>query len=179
MPPVQIEDLNRILEFGTLHGKIEGWVLQTSYKGGQQIKVYTTESYKNNAINTALRIRARKLMQYVYKTHNPQTSPDFRAYIKGTYLNTIYLYRAGTIRIKAKYLNIAVTDWYEIKKRGSLTWLYQGTLAQDQYFDFEDAELHQYWIDCYRNSNLFSSIEIKTVNDAYDIAAYYDTLFGL
>ena len=178
-PDVSIDDLNLILELGTLHGKVEDFVCQTSNKGSQQIKIYSEEVYAKNSVNTALRIRARTIFSYVMQNWNPQTDHNFREKIKETYLETIYLFFAGTIELKAQYFLILQPATYKFVNRTTELIIYQGVIHPDQVMSYEETDKTQYWIDCYLSDQLFSSLQIRTVNNDFNIQEYYNNLFGL
>lgn len=187
--PITIEDINKLMEFSTLHGKIDGWVLQTSH-GSQQIKVYSDINYSNNAINTALRIRSRKILQYLMTHYNPQTTPNFKEIIINLYYSTIYLLPVGTIKLKAKYFRIFYTDTYLIQYQDSSfdssfddsfggKLIYNGILHPSSIISYEENEELESNLQCFQNNKLKSSINVKTVNELFDITNYYNILFGL
>ena len=176
---VTIDDINKIMDLATLHGRIENWVFQTSYKGSQQIKIVTSESYLHNNINTALRIRARSIMSYAMKLHNPSVDDDFSGTIKNLYLNTIYLFYIPTITIKAKYLNITKIGSYTILRSDSPYPIYSGIISPDQSFSFDETQEKEFTLYCYQNGVIIHSIDIKTVNETFDINIFYNDLFNL
>lgn len=176
---VTIEDLNYIIEFGTLHGRIDNFICQTSNKGSQQIKVYTTETYKENSVNTALRIRGRAIFSYTMKSWNPQIDDNFRDKLKSIYDDTIYLFFQGQIVLKSQYFKINCPATYSFYNRKTSEIIYDGYLGPDQAMIFTEESIDQYHIDCYLGSTLYSSVEIKTVSELFDIKAYYYNLFEL
>ena len=176
--PVTIDDLNVLMEFGTLHGKIENYVCQTSNSGSQQIKIYSDDTYKNNAVNTALRIRVREIFAHAMSTWNPQIHDDFRERLESFYMTTIYLFFVGTIQLKARYFQITQSYTYKFLYRSSSDLIYEGPLSPDQYLEFTENDILQDHIDCYRDNQLFNSIEIKTVSIDFDIRQYYKDLFS-
>ena len=187
--PVTIEDLNKLMEFNTLHGTIHDWLLQISH-GTQQIKVYSDINFSNNSINTALRIRSRKILQYLMTLYNPQTTSNFKEIIRYFYYSTIYVLPLGTIKLKAKYFRITYTDPYLIKYQDSSfdssfdnsfseRIIYDGILSPSSIIFYTENEELVSNLQCFQNNRLKSNINIKTVNELFDIAYYYNTLFGL
>jgi hypothetical protein len=176
---VTIEDLNYIMEFGTLHGRIDNFICQTSFGGSQQIKIYTSDTYKENAVNTALRIRARAIFSYTMKSWNPQVDDNFRDKLRSIYEDTIYLFYLGQIILKAQYFKIFAPASYTFINRTTQEIIYDGSFGPDQCMIFNEDTETQYCIDCYLGSNKFSSVEIKTVSELFDIKSYYYNLFGL
>lgn len=175
---VTVEDLNYILEFGTLHGKIDNLICQTSCSGSQQIKIYSSETYQKNGVNTALRIRARSIFSYVMKSWNPQIDTNFREKLSEIYLNTVYLFYTGTVALKAQYFEILQPATYTFINRSSEMIIFDGVLRPNQIFYYTETEETQYWLDCYLNSQLFNSLEIKIVNSEFDIKNFYENLFS-
>ena len=176
-PEVTIQDLNYILEFGTLHGKVDNFVCQTSRLGTQQIKIITDLTYKENATNTALRIRARSIFSYAMSSWNPQTHDNFRSLVKELYDQTIYLFFTGTITLKAQYFQIYVNKFYTFVNRTTEEIIYSGFFAPNQFMEFIENSETQYFIDCYYSSEVVSSLEIKVVSPEFNISQYYKDLF--
>jgi len=176
---ITIDDINKILDLATLHGRIENWVFQTSTKGSQQIKIVTSESYQHNNINTALRTRARRIMSYAMRNHNPANDSDFSDFIKDLYLNTIYLFYTPTITIKAKYLNITEKKSYSIFRSDFPDPIYTGIMSPSQSFTFKETQEKNFSLTCFQNGEVLHSIDIKTVNEMYDISKFYNKLFNL
>lgn len=177
--PITIDDINKILDMATLHGRIENWVFQTSSQGSQQIKIVTADSYTHNNINTALRTRARRIMSYAMRNHNPATDLNFSAYIKNLYLNTIYLFFTPEVTIKAKYLNITQKDSYSIFRSDFPEPIYTGIISPSQSFTIQESQETDFSLICYQNGEVLHSIDIKTVNQMYDITKHYNKLFNL
>lgn len=177
--PINIDEINKILDLATLHGRIENWVFQTSTKGSQQIKIVTSDSYTHNNINTALRVRARRIMSYSMRNHNPSNDIDFSDYIKDLYLNTIYLFYTPDITIKAKYLNITKKNSYTIYRSDFPEPIFTGIISPTQSFTFQELQETDFSLTCYQNGEVLHSIDIKTVNEMYDIIKFYNKLFNL
>jgi len=177
--PIILDDINKILDLATLHGRIENWVFQTSNNGSQQIKIVTSESYLHNNINTALRTRARRIMSYAMRNHNPANDTNFADTIKELYLNTIYLFYTPTISIKAKYLNITAKESYSIFRSDFPEPIYSGIISPDQSFTFQEIQEKDFSLICFQNGEVLHSIDIKTVNEMYDITKFYNKLFNL
>ena len=176
---ITLDDINKILDLATLHGRIENWVFQTSTKGSQQIKIVTSESYLHNSINTALRTRTRRIMSYSMRNHNPANDTNYSEFIKDLYLNTIYLFYTPTISIKAKYLNITKKDSYTIFRSDSPEPIYTGIISPDQSFTFQETQEKVFSLICFQDGEVLHSIDIKTVNEMYDITKFYNKLFNL
>ena len=174
---VTLEDLNYIMEFGTLHGKVDNFVCQTTHMGTQQIKIVSDDTYKENAVNTALRIRARSIFSFAMSSWNPQTDHDFRDKIRNLYDQTIYLFSVGQVVLKAQYFNIRLSDHYVFKNRTTSAVIFSGYVSPNQSLNFTESAVDQYFIDCYRNDVIFFSIELKTVPAEFDISNYFKELF--
>lgn len=174
---VNLEDLNYIMEFGTLHGRIENFVCQTTNGGTQQIKVITSTTYKENAVNTALRIRARSIFSYCMSSWNPQVDDNFRDKLRSIYDETIYLFFTGQVILKAQYFKITLNDFYVFKNRSTEEIIYSGYVAPDQALLFTENTETKYFIDCYLNETLKSSLELKTVPAGFNISDFYKNLF--
>ncbi len=176
---ITVEELTKLMEYGTLHGRVENWVLQTSRGNSQQLKIYTPESYRTNSINTCLRKRMRAIFSFAMSQYNPKTDPEFTAFIRSLYLSTIYLFPIGTIEIKAKYLSISFFSIYEIKEKDSGTVIYYGFLSPRDFITFEESESREFTLQCYRNELLIHEIDIKIVDATFNIDFYYNNLFNL
>lgn len=176
---ITIEDINKILDLATLHGRMENWVFQTSKSGSQQIKIVTSESYLHNLLNTALRIRARRIMSYAMKLYNPALDSNFSNSIKELYLNTIYLFFISTVKVKAKYLKITTRGYYVIYRSDQPDPIYSGYIDPDQSISFEVPTASEFALTCYQNDEFLHSIDIKVVDEMFDITKFYNKLFGL
>ena len=176
---ITVEELTKLMEYGTLHGRIENWVLQTSRGNSQQIKIYTPESYQKNSINTCLRTRMRAIFSFVMSQYNPKIDPQFTTFIRQLYLSTIYLFPIGEIEFKAKYLNISFESIYEIKEKDTGSVIYYGFLSPRDVITFEEPESREFTLQSYRNELLIHEIDIKFVSESYNIDFYYKNLFNL
>jgi len=176
---VTVEQLTKLMEYGTLHGRVENWVLQTSKGNSQQLKIYSEESYRHNSVNTYLRSRMRAIFKFAMSQYHPKTDPEFSSYIRQLYLSTIYLFPIGTFDLKTKYLNISFSSIYEIREKESQVILFSGFLSPRDVITFEETESREYTLQCYRNENLIHELDIKIIDESFNIIFFYANLFNL
>ena len=176
---ITVEELTKLMEYGTLHGRVENWVLQTSKGNSQQLKIYSEESYRHNSVNTCLRARMRAIFKFAMSQYHPKTDPEFSSYIRQLYLSTIYLFPIGTFDLKTKYLNISFSSIYEIREKESQEILFSGFLSPRDVITFEETESREYTLQCYRNENLIHELDIKIIDESFNIIFFYANLFNL
>ena len=176
---ITIEELTKLMEYGTLHGRGENWVLQTSKGNSQQLKIYSEESYRHNSVNTYLRSRMRAIFKFAMSQYHPKTDPEFSSYIRQLYLSTIYLFPIGTFDLKTKYLNISFSSIYEIREKESQVILFSGFLSPRDVITFEETESREYTLQCYRNENLIHELDIKIIDESFNVIFFYANLFNL
>ncbi|RLC50846.1 MAG: hypothetical protein DRH79_07015 [Candidatus Cloacimonadota bacterium] len=176
---LKIEDINPIMEFATLHGRIENWVFQTSVGGSQQIKIVKKHTYDHNEVATALRIRARAVMRYAMRHFNPSVDTCYSDFIKAVYLDTIYLFIVPEVFIKTQYLNITHQATYTIYRSDQTEPIYKGILDPRQSFILTIPDTGDLSITCYKDTALIHSINIRMVSESYDIERFFDDMFEL
>ncbi|NQV17196.1 MAG: hypothetical protein HQ534_01440 [Armatimonadetes bacterium] len=176
---ITVEELTKLMEYGTLHGRVENWVLQTSFKNSQQLKIYSEESYRTNSINTCLRTRMRAIFSFAISHYNPKTDPEFISFIRELYLSTIYLFPIGSIEFKAKYLNITFSAIYVIVEKDSGITIFTGALSPRDFITFEETDPRDLTLQCFRNSTLIHEIDIKIIDESFNVSLFYNNLFNL
>jgi len=176
---ITLEDLLPVLEFSTLHGRIENWVFQTSIGNSQQIKIITSETYTPNTVSTDLRIRARAIMSYCMGHFNPAIDSIYSDFIKDVYLDTIYVFKIPNALIKTRYLNILKQDTYIIYRSDQVDPIYKGILNPNQSFMIEIPNETDLVLTCYKDTVLIHSINLKMVSDTFNIERFFDELFNL
>ena len=176
---IKIEDLLPVLEFSTLHGRIENWVFQTSNGNSQQIKIIRPNTYQANQVSTSLRIRARAIMSYCMGHFNPAVDPIYSDFIKDVYLDTIYVFPIPNALIKTRYLNIKAQGMYTIFRSDEVDPIYNGILKPDQTFLVEVPNESDLVLSCYKDTLLVHSITLKMVAANFDIAQFFNELFEL
>ena len=176
---ILIEDLLPVLEFATLHGRVENWVFQTSIGNSQQIKIITRDTYAPNRVSTDLRIRARAIMRYCMRHFNPAVDSIYSDFIKDVYLDTIYVFQIPNAYIKTRYLNIKKQDTYTIYRSDEVDPIYQGILNPKQSFIVEVPDASNLILTCYKGTVLIHSINLKMVDENFDIVRFFDDMFEL
>ena len=176
---ITVEQLTKLMEYGTLHGRIENWVLQTSKGNSQQLKIYSEESYRHNSENTCLRARMRAIFSFAMSQYHPNVNPEFSSFIRQLYLSTIYLFPIGTFDFKTKYLNISFSSIYEIKEKDSGTILFTGQLSPRDVITFEELEPRDFTLQCFRNSILIHEVDLKIIDETFNTNFFYQNLFNL
>ena len=176
---IRIEDLLPVLEFATLHGRVENWVFQTSVGNSQQIKIIRPHTYTPNIVSTDLRIRARTITRYCMGHFNPAVDSIYSDFIKDVYLDTIYVFQIPNAFIKTRYLNIIDQDTYTIYRSDQVDPIYQGILNPNQSFIIEVPDVSDIVVTCYKDTLLIHSIYLKMVDDKFDIEVFFEELFEL
>lgn len=176
---IKIEDILPVLEFATLHGRIENWVFQTSIGNSQQIKIIKPYTYTPNRVSTDLRIRARAIMRYCMGHFNPSIDSHYSAFIKDVYLDTIYVFQIPNAFIKTRYLNIIDQDTYTIYRSDQVDPIYQGILNPNQSFLIEVPDESDIVVTCYKDTALIHSINLKMVDDKFNIERFFEEMFEL
>jgi len=151
---ITVEQLTKLMEYGTLHGRIENWVLQTSKGNSQQLKIYSEESYRHNSENTCLRARMRAIFSFAMSQYHPNVNPEFSSFIRQLYLSTIYLFPIGTI-------------------------LFTGQLSPRDVITFEELEPRDFTLQCFRNSILIHEVDLKIIDETFNTNFFYQNLFNL
>jgi len=176
---ITLDELLPVLEFATLHGRIENWVFQTSNGNSQQIKIIKPYTYTPNTVSTALRIRARAIMRYCMRHFNPASDSFYSNFIKDVYLDTIYVFEIPNAFIKTRYLNIKKQGTYSIFRSDEVDPIYQGILNPDQSFVINVPDESIITLSCYQDTELIHSINLKMVNEHFKIDRFFDDMFEL
>ena len=88
------------------------------------------------------------------------------------------MFFTGQVILKAQYFKITANNFYVFKNRSTEEIIYSGYVAPDQALAFTENTETKYFIDCYLNDTLKSSLELKTVPAGFNISDFYINLFA-